>query len=354
MEFTQEKIDELKVNEVEIMKRVASELTIRVNQVSAVISLVNEGCTIPFISRYRKEMHGSLDEVQVRDSDHLFKSYMNLENRRLEIIKGIFAQGKLSESLYTNIMKAGTLTELEDIWLPFKKKKKTRGMLAIEKGLEPLADAMETKTDAEIEKIAQDYVKTNEETPELSVATAEEAIAGAKDILAERMSQDSENRNALRDFYLQTGKLVVKGVGGEDSAKTSVYQMYWDYSEPLNQIKPHRVLAINRGEREGVLEVTLDVDVDSGISEIQSRFVFTNKYHKEAVEDGVVRLLSPAVLREIRGNQSDSADDHGIGVFSENLKNLLMQQPIKGTRVLGVDPGIRTGTKCAALDNTGK
>ena len=354
MELNQDFIDSLTLNEVEIMKKIAEELNIRVNQVSAVITLVKEGCTIPFISRYRKEAHGSLDEVQVRECDHRFTSYSNLENRRIEIIRGIFSQGKLSETLYQNIVKAATLTELEDIWLPFKKKKKTRGMLAAEKGLEPLADLMEKVSDEEIEKAAEDFVKENTETPELSVATKEEALSGACDIIAERISQDTENRAALRDFYLKTGSISVKGIGNEEVSKTSVYQMYWDFSEPLSQIKSHRILAINRGEREGVLEVTLVVDVDKGVGVVSGRIVLANKYHKDGVEDGVVRLLSPAVLREIRSDQTDEADDHGIGVFSGNLKNLLMQQPIKGTRVLGVDPGIRTGTKCAALDETGK
>ena len=354
MEFTQESIDALVVNEVDIMKRIAEELGIRMQQVSAVISLVNEGCTIPFISRYRKEAHGSLDEVQVRDSDHLFKSYSNLETRRIEIVKGIFAQNKLTDSLYEAAMSAKTLTELEDLWAPFKKKKKTRGMVAIEKGLDPLADAMLQLDKAGIEAKAAEFVVENAENPELSVASVADALAGAQDILAERTAQDSENRADVRGFYIRTGKIVVKGIGGEEEAKVSVYQMYWDYEEALNQIKPHRILAINRGEREGKLEVTLSVDVDGAIDVLKHKYVINNSYHGDAIEDGLVRLLSPAVLREIRGDQTDEADHHGISIFSENLKNLLMQQPIKGTRVLGVDPGIRTGTKCAALDETGK
>lgn len=354
MEFTQEQIDALAVNEVALMKRIAEELNIRMQQVSAVISLINEGCTIPFISRYRKEAHGSLDEVQVRDTDHLFKSYTNLENRRIEIIKGIFAQNKLTDSLYEAVTNAKTLTELEDLWTPFKKKKKTRGMVAIEKGLDPLADAMLQLDDAALEAKAAEFIRENTENPELSVPDAETALAGARDILAERTAQDSGNRSDVRAYYMRTGKISVKGIGGEEEAKTSVYQMYWDYEEALNQIKPHRILAINRGEREGKLEVTLDVDTDGAIDVLKHKYTINNRHHGDAIEDGLLRLLSPAVLREIRGDQTDEADEHGIGIFSENLKNLLMQQPIKGTRVLGVDPGIRTGTKCAALDETGK
>jgi uncharacterized protein len=360
MEFTQELIDSLVVNEVDIMKKIAEELNIRLQQVSAVISLVNEGCTIPFISRYRKEKHGSLDEVQVRDCDHLFKSYKNLEDRRLEIVKGIFAQGKLTESLYNAAMSATTLTALEDLWAPFKKKKKTRGMIAAEKGLEPLADFIIAEhDDAACEKEAEKFIKTDNEDSALNVETAFDALEGAKDIVAERVSQETSNREAVHALYLKEGNMVTKGIvpegkDEETAKKESTYQMYWDFKEPLNQVKPHRILAINRAEREGALEVTIDVDVDAAVKLLQKNYSINNKYHSDAIEDGVVRLLSPAVVREIRSDEADEADVHGIGIFSENLKNLLMTQPIKGSRVLGVDPGIRTGTKCAALDETGK
>ena len=360
MEFTQENIDALKVNEVEIMKKIAGELTITISQVSAVISLVAEGCTIPFIARYRKEKHGSLDELQVRECDHLFTSYRNLEERRIEIVQGIFKQNKLTETLYNSVMGAKTMTELEDLWAPFKKKKKTRGMMAQEKGLEPLADFIAGENnDAAVEEKAKEFIKTDNEDSSLNVETAEDAINGAKDILAERISQDTKNRETLHDLYMAEGNIKTKGIvpdgmNEKDAEESSTYKMYWDYSEPLNQVKPHRILAINRAEREGALEVTLDVDVESGVKEIQKKFKSSNKYYSEAIEDGVVRLLSPAVLREIRSDETDEADNHGIGIFSENLKNLLMTQPIKGSRVLGVDPGIRTGTKCAALDETGK
>ncbi len=360
MEFTQEAIDALQVNEVEIMKKIADEINVRVQQVSAVISLINEDCTIAFISRYRKEKTGNLDEVQVRDIDHLFKSYKNLEERRLEIVKGVFAQGKLTDSLYEAIMKAETLTALEDLWAPFKKKKKTRGMVAQEKGLEPLADfILGENDDAAVEKEAEKFVKTDNEDSALNVESAEDAIQGAKDIIAERISQDAENRKAIHDLYMATGNIKTKGIvpegqSEEQAMKTSTYQMYWDYSEPLNQVKPHRILAINRAEREDALQVTIDIDVDSAVDLIAKKNAIHNQYHKDAIEDGIVRLLSPAVVREIRSNETDEADEHGIGIFSENLKNLLMTQPIKGSRVLGVDPGYRNGTKCAALDETGK
>ena len=359
MEFTQEQIDALVVNEVDIMKKIATELNIRVNQVSAVISLFEEGCTVAFISRYRKEKTDNLDEVAVTSVDHLFKSYKNLEERRLEIVKGIFNQGKLTDSLYNAAMSATTLTALEDLWAPFKKKKKTRGMVAAEKGLEPLADAMLEMNDAAIEKEAEKYIKTDNEDKALNVETVKDALDGAKDIIAERVSQETKNREAIHSLYMATGNIVTKGIvpegqTEEQAQKTSTYQMYWDYSEPLDQLKPHRILAINRAEREGALDVTIDVDVEAAVADLQKKATIHNEYHKAAIEDGVVRLLSPAVVREIRSDEADEADNHGIGVFSENLKNLLMTQPIKGSRVLGIDPGYRNGTKCAALDETGK
>ncbi|WP_318661878.1 Tex-like N-terminal domain-containing protein, partial [Treponema sp.] len=313
MEFTQEQIDALVVNEVEIMKKIALELNIRVQQVSAVISLFDEGCTVAFISRYRKEKTDNLDEVAVTSIDHLFKSYKNLEERRLEIVKGIFNQNKLTETLYNAVMSATTLSALEDLWAPFKKKKKTRGMVAQEKGLEPLAEfILDKNNDAAVEKEAEKYIKTDNEDPALNVESAADALAGAKDIIAERVSQDTANRETVKKLYMSTGNIVTKGIvpegqTEEQAQKTSTYQMYWDYSEPLDQVKPHRILAINRAEREGALDVTIDVDVDAAVAELQKKAEINNKYHSEAIEDGVVRLLSPAVVREIRSDEADQA-----------------------------------------------
>jgi uncharacterized protein len=359
MEINQEFIDALEVNEVMLMKGIAGALKVNLGQVSAVVGLLAEGSTVPFIARYRKEKTGSLDEVQVREVDHRFSSGKNLETRRIEIIRGIFDQGKLTGDLYDNITQAATLTELEDIYAPYKRKKKTRGMIALEKGLEPLADAMTELDERALRAKAAEFVVENAENPALSVASPEEALQGAMDIIAERVSRDPANRAAVKAFYLADGRVIAKasqkpGIGDEEAKKTSTYQMYWDYSEPLSQIKPHRILAINRGEREQILDVTIDTDENTAAVLLQKNYVLHNDYHKTAIEDGLKRLLSPQVIREIRGDQGDTADDHGISVFSQNLKNLLMQQPIKGTRVLGIDPGIRTGTKCAFLDDTGK
>ncbi|MDR3355737.1 MAG: RNA-binding transcriptional accessory protein [Spirochaetaceae bacterium] len=354
MEITKEFIDGLVVDEAAVRNRIAAALSVRAEQVAAVVALLNDGGTVPFIARYRKEATGSLDEVQVRDVEHLFSSGVNMETRRLEIIRGIFEQGKLDEGLFENIMKASSLSELEDIYAPYKRKKKTRGMMALERGLGLLAELMTELDGDALRARAVEFVREDAENDALSVASVEDALQGAMDILAERAAQDSENRALVKAFYLADGRITVKGTGDEAERKASVYQMYWDYAEKLSDIKPHRILAINRGEREGKLEVTVDVDEDVAVARLQERCVLHNDYHKTAVEDGLVRLLSPAVIRELRSDASDTADSHGIGVFSANLKNLLMQQPIKGTRVLGIDPGIRTGTKCACLDDTGK
>ncbi len=347
-------IEALSIDELAIAQKIAGELGVRLSQVQAVLSLSAEGCTVPFISRYRKERTGNLDEVQVRDCIQKFESYKNLEERRLEVLKGVSALGKLDAFLYENIQKAATLTELEDLWAPFKKKKKTRGMLAQEKGLGPLADLMAEAPLEEVVAAAPSFVRSDEEHPELSVASPEEALAGARDILAERLSQDTEIRAYVKQLVLQHGSLSVKGIGDDEKREQSTYQMYWDYKEPLSTLKHHRVLAVNRGEREGELDVSIDIDDLLVEDRVVERVRPANAQHRDAVSDGLSRLLLPAVRREIRSDLSEKAEAHAIEVFSTNLRNLLMQPPLRGTRVLGIDPGIRTGTKCAALDETGK
>jgi uncharacterized protein len=276
MELTESFVSSLTIDESKIIRKIADELNIRTNQVSAVIELVAEGCTIPFISRYRKERTGSLDEVQVRESTHKYQAYKNLEERRLEVIRGIFALGKLDQALFDNIQKAQTLTEIDDIWSPYKKKKKTRGMLALERGLGKLSDIMVSQDEAAVDEAAPSFVREVPENPELSVPTAREAVQGAMDIVAERMAQDPDNRAAVKKFYLSSGKIRVKGVGDEAKKASSTYQMYWDYTEPLSTLKPHRVLAINRGEREGELAVSLEVDEDGAVSLLQQRITTFN------------------------------------------------------------------------------
>ncbi|HPW02390.1 MAG TPA: Tex family protein, partial [Rectinema sp.] len=347
-------IEDLSVDELAISQRIASELAIRLSQMQAVLSLSAEGCTIPFISRYRKERTENLDEVQVRDCIQKFQSYKNLEERRLEVLKGISALGKLDAFLYENIVRATTLAELEDLWAPFKKKKKTRGMIAQEKGLSPLAELMARAFLEEVIAAAPSFIHRDEEHPELSVESVEDALSGARDILAERLSQDTSMRAYIKDVLLKDGELAVKGIGDEEKREQSTYQMYWDYREPLTTLKHHRVLAVNRGEREGELDVSIEVSDELVEERLLERVCPANAQHKEAVIDGLFRLLLPAVRREIRSDLTESAESHAIEVFSTNLRNLLMQPPLRGTRVLGIDPGIRTGTKCAALDETGK
>lgn len=355
MTLDQDFVDALSVQEDELAERVARELHIRTAQVTAVRSLLKEGCTVPFIARYRKEAHHCLDEVLIRDCERLFHTHLARETRRLEIIRAVFKEGMLTPTLYEHLRSAPTLAALEDLWAPFKKKKKTRGMQAIEKGLEPLARLIETQcaTQAEIERAAAALVAPAADS-DRAVSSAQDAIAGACDILAEETAHCNANRAALKSFYLSAGVVTATGIGDAHAAHTSVYQMYWDYAEAVRDIKAHRVLAINRGEREGILDVKITVDLDAAVEQVQEAVHPNNRYHRDAITDGVVRLLSPAVLREIRADLTASAEQHGINVFSENLTNLLMTQPVKGTRVLGIDPGIRTGTKCAALDETGQ
>ncbi|OHD11274.1 MAG: Tex-like protein, partial [Spirochaetes bacterium GWB1_27_13] len=344
MEINEVFINSLLINQAEIERKISEDLNISVHQVRATVDLLKTGSTIPFISRYRKEATGSLDEVQVRDVNHKLLYHENIESRRIEIAKGIFGQGKLTEELYTNIAKATTYAELEDLYAPFKRKKKTRGMIAIEKGLEELANLMENV--ALIEKEADRFV--NEEK---GVKNVKEALQGAMDIIAERISHDVDNRKMIKDFIFGNGNFVVKGLKNEE---TSVYKMYYNYKEPIKTVKSHRILAINRGEREEELEAKIDFEEEDCNKLIVSNYIISNEYHKDAILDGLKRLLVPAVLREIRSDFTEEADKHGIGVFAENLTGLLMQPPIKKTRVLGIDPGIRTGTKAVGLDENGK
>ncbi len=321
MELNEAFIDNLALDPVEIIKKISGELNISIRQVNATVNLIKEDNTIPFISRYRKEVTGSLDEIQVRDISHKLSYIENLEARRIEVIRGIFSQGKLTEELYNNIFKCETLTELEDLYAPYKKKKKTRAMIAIEKGLEELANLMMSIKD--IEKEALRFINI-----EKGVNNSDEALQGAMDIIAERIAQDVDNRKLIREYITGNGEIVIKGLKDE---KSSVYKMYYDYREPVKQLKPHRILAINRGEKEEELSVKIEFDSEKVVELLLLKYKIMNAFQKEAIEDGLKRLLMPSILREIHGTQSDEADKHGIGVFAENLKGLLMQPPIKRT-----------------------
>ncbi len=346
MEITESVIENLVVNPVEIVKKISIETNIPVQKVNATINLLKSDNTIPFIARYRKEVTGNLTETEIRDISHRLEYLENLEKRRIEIIKAIFNQGKLSEDLYNNIMKCETITELEDIYAPYKKKKKTRGMIAIEKGLEGLANLLYTLSDKEIEEEAKKYL-----SEEKDVKTVEDAINGAMDIVAEKISQNIDERNFVRDFINSNGKIKVSGLKDEAS---SVYKMYYGFEEEIKELKPHHILAINRGEKEEELKSEIIFDEDKLILEILAKYPDKNKYLPLSIKDGLKRLLIPSVIREIVSSLTEKAEDHSISLFSENLKHLLMQPPIKGTTILGIDPGIRTGTKAAILDKTGK
>lgn len=343
--LNEEFIKNLKVDSEKIIKLISTELSISKNQVETTIDLLNEGNTVPFISRYRKEKTGSLDEVQVRNIELRLNSLNNLEERKIEIIRGIFSQGLLDRTIYENIIKTTTLTELEELYAPFKKKKKTRAMLAIEKGLEKLANMIMILSDKDVEKSADSFI--NEEK---GVKNREEALNGAMDIIAERVSLDVEIRKKVRDKLLNQAKILIEGKGDKDK---SVYKTYYDYQELIRNVKPHQILAINRGEKEEELKVKIDFDNDEIIRLVESQYRINNRYYKSAIEDSLKRLMLPSLLREIRTETTKSSESHGIDIFSKNLKNLLMQPPIKRTRVLGMDPGIRTGTKCAVIDENG-
>ena len=347
MPITEEFIESLGLNQEDICTRISEKLNISKTQTKATLALFAEDCTVPFIARYRKEVTGNLDETEIRAIEHLNKSLVNLETRRIEVTKAIFGQDLLTDDLLVNINACTTQTELEDLYAPYKRKKKTRGMKAIEAGLEPLSELMlTTASEADITAKASEFL--NEEH---KIITAEDALQGAMDIIAEKVSQDIENRTATRLHILKHSQLIVTG---NKDKETSVYGMYYDYKEPLSTVKAHRILALNRGETEKELDVKIDIEEESVYNVVLSRYTISNKFHRNSITDCMKRLLLPAVLREIRSNFTATADTHGISLFAVNLQNLLLQAPIKRTRILAFDPGIRTGTKVTALDENGK
>ncbi|HBY21508.1 MAG: RNA-binding transcriptional accessory protein [Clostridiales bacterium GWE2_32_10] len=336
----------------DIILKLERELGISKWQVENVIGLIDEGNTIPFISRYRKEMTGSLDDEVLRKFDERLKYLRNLEDRKTQVIKIIEEQGKLTDELKASIQKAETLVEVEDLYRPYKQKRQTRATKAIERGLAPLAELIWLQqVDKPVEEYAKEYI--NEEK---GVNTVEEAISGAKDILAERVSDEPVYRKWIRNHIFRNGILVSKATGGESE---KVYEMYFEYNEAVLKIPGHRVLAINRGENEKQLSVKIDVDVDR-IYEmlirniIKRNNIFTTDILKAVIEDSYKRLIFPSVEREIRSELTEKAEDGAIVVFAKNLKQILMQPPIVGKTVLGLDPAYRTGCKIAVVDATGK
>ncbi|TCN17994.1 uncharacterized protein EV146_12213 [Mesobacillus foraminis] len=338
----------------DFIKRIAHEQSLKAKQVENVISLTNEGNTVPFIARYRKEQTGALDEVQIREVIDRWQYIQNLEQRKTEVIRTIQEQGKLTDDLKRSIEKAGKLQEVEDLYRPYKQKRRTKATVAKEKGLEPLAQWMLTfPLSGSVETEAGTYLSEEKE-----VKTADDAIAGAKDIIAEMVSDDADSRKWIRTETFKAGT-IESAVKDEDKDDKNVYEMYYDYSEPISKIVPHRILALNRGEKEEILRVSIRTASESVMRYLFHKWVRNERsisasYVKEAVEDAYKRLIQPAIEREIRNELTEKGEEQAIHIFSENLRKLLLQPPLKGKVVLGVDPAYRTGCKLSAVDETGK
>lgn len=321
-------------------------------QIEAAIKLIDEGNTIPFISRYRKEATGSLNDEVLRDLYDRLNYLRNLEERKNTVLTSIEEQGKLTQELKDKIINAQTMVLLEDLYRPYKPKRKTRASVAKEKGLQPLADLiMLQELECEITKVAQEFV--NEE---LEVNSVSEAIQGAKDILAESISDEADYRIYIRTITTNEGLLVS---AAKDEKVSSVYEMYYSFSEPIKKVAGHRVLALNRGENEKILNVKIEAPIEKVIQFLQKKVIikknsFCEPVLLEVVEDSYQRLIAPAIEREIRSELTEKAQEGAISVFGKNLVQLLMQPPIKGKVVLGWDPAFRTGCKLAVVDETGK
>ncbi|MBQ3017910.1 MAG: RNA-binding transcriptional accessory protein [Clostridia bacterium] len=341
-----------------IIETLAKEFSLKVSQVEATVGLIDDGNTIPFIARYRKEVTGSLDDTVLRNLDDRLKYLRNLEARKGEVSSLIEGQGKLTPEITEALNKAQTITEVEDIYRPYKPKRETRASLARKKGLEPLANLILEQKDSyspSIEEVAKDFITTENEDKKLHVKTAEDAINGAKDIICEDISDNADYRKAIRKLTNDHGLVVSKQAKDEDS----VYSSYYDYNESVKKIPGHRVLAINRGEKEEFLKVSIQIDQEVILSYLYSEIITNPKspakaYLEEAIIDSYARLIQPSVEREIRTDLFDNASEGAIKLFSDNLKNLLMGAPLKGKTVLGYDPGYRTGCKLAVVDKTGK
>lgn len=337
----------------DILKTLSEELNIPAKQVEAAVSLIDEGNTIPFIARYRKEVTGGLDDTQLRDLETRLTYLRSLDARRTEVRDLIAAQEKLTPEIESALENATILAEIEDIYRPFRPKRKTRASVARERGLTPLAEALREQRAAyepSLPELAASFI--NEE---LGVLTAAEALAGAADIIAEEVSDNADYRRRLRGLTREGGVISTVQSGEGDS----VYAMYYDYSERVAKIAPHRVLAVNRGEKEGILKVSLTLDPESALSYLYSKELTKGESPakplvKAAIDDSYTRLIAPSVEREIRTELTDAAQEGAIKVFADNLRHLLMQAPIKGKTVMGLDPGYRTGCKLAVVDKTGR
>lgn len=336
----------------EIIEPIAKQLQVKTTQVEAVLSLLGDGATVPFIARYRKEMTGALDEEQIRLIQEQYAYQVNLAKRKEDVLRLIETKGKLTDEIKAAVMACTKLSQVEDIYRPYQEKRKTRATDAIAKGLEPLALwILACPRDGDLTKEAEKYI--NE-----SVDSVEAAIQGAKDIIAEKVSDDAKVRERIRESMERFGRIVTKEKKKHTDDK-KVYKMYYDYNERISSLAPHRIMALDRAEKEKVISVNVEIDEERQIEWVTRRFTkrqgsSVDSIIKEAVEDGLKRLALPSVEREIRNELSEKAHEQSINVFSMNLERLLLQPPMKNKTVLGFDPAFRTGCKLAVIDITGK
>lgn len=336
----------------QIINEIANDLGVKKHQVEVVLTLLSEGNTIPFIARYRKEATGALDEEEIRKINEVYEYQVNLLKRKEDVIRLIDEKGLLTEELKNDILNASKLVEVEDLYRPYKEKKKTKATEAIKNGLEPLADIFMKFPDfGTIDSICKNFLTEQ-------VKTVSDAVQGAKYIIAERISDDAKYRKAIRDYVYHNGVLVSKKKKNASDEK-EIYGMYYDYSEKVSRMKPHRVLAVNRGEKEGVLSVSLDVNYEDIISYLERKIIKNSKSFvveeiKDAIKDSLKRLIYPSVEREIRADLKEVGEEDAIQNFSHNVEHLLLTPPMKEKIVMGFDPAFRTGCKLAVLDGTGK
>ena len=336
----------------DINQKLTEELEVKRWQVDAAVKLIDEGNTIPFISRYRKEVTGSLNDEQLRKLHERLVYLRNLEEKKEQVLSSIEEQGKLTEELRSQILAAETLVVVEDLYRPYRPKRRTRATIAKEKGLEPLAAVITLQQlKRPLREEAEQYL-----SEEKGVTSVEDAISGAKDIIAEAISDEADYRSWIRKITMKKGKLISTA---KDPEAESVYEMYYEFEEPLSKLAGHRILALNRGEKEKILTVKIEAPEDEILGYLEKQTIHgknisTEQALKEAVEDSYKRLIGPAIEREIRSDLTEKAEDGAIEVFGKNLHQLLMQPPITGQVVLGWDPAFRTGCKLAVVDPTGK
>lgn len=344
----------VEMNENRVLELLNAELTAySKKQITTVLNLLKEGNTVPFIARYRKEMTGTLDEVQIREIEERHAYLETLEKRKVDVLKTIEEQGKLTPELEKEIKQADKMQLVEDLYRPYKQKRRTKATIAKEKGLGPLADWLLAFPKTDVTAEAETYINEEQE-----VLTAEDALAGAHEILAETFGDEPDYRQWIRDFTFNNGR-VVSTVKDEQADEKGVFEMYYDYSEPIKSVVSHRVLAMNRGEKEKILKVALEVDEEQIFAYLMKQIVkdasaTSAPYLQEAYMDSYKRFIGPAIEREIRSSLTEAADEQAIAIFGENLRNLLLQPPLKGKVVLGFDPAYRTGCKLAVVDATGK